>query len=565
VAASAEPKPVEAVRSTPAPAHARPGAESRPPSAAPARARRRPDPGLERAWRARALVCLAIGSVLTASMVVPLDLGLWAPALLVAATFVQVWGAGAFYRGAWAALRRGRATLDTLVVLGAGSAYTYSAAVTLWPGPAAAWGLGAGLSFAPSTLLVGVALLGRWLEARVGRHEVADRVSAVLAPAVLALSLLVLARWLLPGGQVPVRGLQAALAVLLAGCPAALGLAAPLAMMAGRRRAAELGVEVADAGALERARRIRTVVFDRTGTLTRGRPQVTAIRALGAWDERGLMRLAAATEAAARDWVGAAVLRRTERWKMTRPPASEFTATPGRGVQARVEGHEVVLGSLAHLSELEIPPADLQRLHDDAASRGTTPIAVAVDGRPAGLLEVTDPLRPEAGEVVGALKALGLEVWMITGDVPAAASAVAARAGVERSAGAVPAEQRADRVRALRSSGGQVAVVGDGVDDEAALAEADLGVVVRSSPGATAEADVALVREDLRGLVATVAVARRTSRRIRQGVGWAIGPSLLLLGAGAVLPSAALPLTPALVVVALAVSSVSVAANALRR
>jgi P-type Cu+ transporter len=558
--------PVEAAAaSTPARAHAEPSGEGRPPSPAPARAARLADPGLEGAWRARALVCLAVGSVLSASMVVPLDVRLWAPALLVAATFVQVWGAGAFYRGAWAALRQGRATMDTLVVLGAGSAYAYSAAVTLWPGPAAAWGLRAGLSFAPSALLVGVALLGRWLEARVGRHEVADRVSAVLAPAVLALALLVLARWLLPGGQEPVRGLEAALAVLLAGCPAALGLAAPLAMMVGCRRAAELGAEVADAGALEGACRVRTVVFDRTGTLTSGRPEVTAIRALGAWDERGLMRLAAATEAAAGDSVGAAVVRRTERWKMTRPPASEFAASPGRGVQATVEGHHVVLGSLAHLSELEIAPADLQRLHDDAASRGTTPVAIAMDGRPAGLLEVTDPLRPEAAEVVGALKALGLEVWMITGDVPAAASAVAARAGVERSAGAVPAEQRAEWVRALRSAGGRVAVVGDGVDDGPALAEADLGVVVGRAPGATAGTDVALPAEDLRGLVATLAVARRTSRRIRQGVAWAIGPSLLLLAAGAVLPAATLQLTPALAVAALVVSSLSVAANALRR
>lgn len=520
---------------------------------------------------ARTIVCFTVAGLLTALGLVPLDLRLWAPALLIAATFVQVWAGGPLYRGAWPAMRRGRATMDTMLVAGAGSAYAYSTFVILWPGPAAAWGFRAPISLGPSVLLLAVAQLGRWLEAGAGHSRLADRVSVYLAPALLVLALLTLGGWLALGHLQVTRGLEAALAVLLAGAPAALCLVAPLAALAGRRRAAARGVFLGERQALERLRRVKTVVFDRTGTLTRGHPEVTGIRALDVWDERSIIRLAAATETASTDALGAAVVRRTQGWKMTMPPAGDFICAPGRGVRARVEGHDVVLGSLTYLDELEIPAGELRELSEEVAADGSTPVAVAVDGRPAGLLEVSDPPRPEAAEVVSGLKDLGLEVWLMTGDLPAAARGLAAQTGVERVAGAVPSEERAAQVRSLKSSGTAVAMVGDGLDDAAALDEADVGIVVAGGEGGlpprVAASDMTLARDDLRGILDTLALARRSAVTARQGVVLALVYNVLLLplATGAILPGLGLWLMPPLVVAAVLLSCVSVALNTLRR
>lgn len=391
--------------------------------------------------------------------------------------------------------------------------------------------------------------------------RLADRVSAVFTPAVLLLALATFAFWYLhaPPETRLAQALVRAVAVLVVACPCALGLATPAALVVGLGRGAELGVLFRDAAALERASRIRTVVLDKTGTLTKGRPQLAALAPAPGRDGDTLLALAAAAEAGSEHPLGRALHEEAARRGLSLPAATAFQAAPGHGVRAQVGGQELLVGSPAFL--LRERGIAVGEPAPDAA--GLTPVAVALDGQLVGVLGLGDTVRDEAAAALTELRALGVEPVMLTGDQAAPAARIAAPLGITRvHAGATPL-QKAAHVRALRGAAPGVAMVGDGVNDAPALAEADLGVSLgHGADVAQAAADMTLLRSDLRALPAALRLSRATMRVIRQNLGWALVYNALgiplaagVLGGG---------LSPMVAGLLMSLSSVSVLLNSLR-
>jgi Cu+-exporting ATPase len=337
--------------------------------------------------------------------------------------------------------------------------------------------------------------------------------------------------------------------------------------MVGTGRAAELGILIRGGEALEGARRITTVVLDKTGTLTRGRPRVTAVVPASHGDERDLLRLAAAAEVGSEHPLGEATVARAREDGLDLPASTGFRSFTGRGVEATVEGRSVLVGNRALLAEMGIHLDGLVERAHALTEDGGTAMLVAVDGRPAGLIAVADTLRPESREAVADLRALGLDVWMLTGDNRATAEAIARAAGIEHVLADVRPAGKAERVAALQAEGKVVAMVGDGINDAPALARADLGIAVGTGADvALAAADITLVGADLRSVATAIALSRKTVGVIKAGLFWAFAYNLLLVpvAMGALYPSFHILLSPVLAAGAMAMSSVSVVANALR-
>ncbi|WP_028643139.1 heavy metal translocating P-type ATPase [Nocardioides sp. URHA0020] len=631
---------------------------------------------LRRRWQ----VALVTGLALMAVMYLPGDLdpmGWLGPVLLVVATVVQAWAGQDIYRQAWTNLKHRTTSMDTLVALGTGTAYGYSAFVVLWPELAERWGLPLHLYFETALIVVALVLLGRWLElkakkrtasslralvglapatARVLRGDVevdvpltgvvvgdlvrvrpgeklpvdgvvtegrsavdesmltgeslpvdktvgaavigatvnttgtlvvrttavgadsalaqivrlvedaqasappiqrlVDKVSAWFVPAVLVVALVTFLSWLTfgPEGQRVTLAIGTTIAVLIIACPCALGLATPTAVMVGTGRAAELGILIGDGLALETARRLTAVVLDKTGTITRGRPDLAAVTTVDPWSSDELVALVAAAEVGSEHPVGEAVVRAARERGLTLPTVDSFDSTPGHGVVAEIGDRTVVAGNAAHL-----------------AAHGVTAygagILVAVDGAYAGRLEVTDTVKPSSAAAVAQLRDLGLEVWMVTGDHETSARAVAAEVGIDHVLTDVRPADKAARVAELQAAGHVVAMVGDGVNDAPALAGADLGIAIGTGTDvAVAASDVTLVGGDLQGVVSAIDLSRRTVRTIKQGLVWAFAYNVLLIpvAAGALYWWHGLLLDPVLAGAAMALSSVSVVTNALR-
>jgi Cu+-exporting ATPase len=403
---------------------------------------------------------------------------------------------------------------------------------------------------------------------RAPMQRLADTVSSYFVPAILGLAALTFAGWLLLGpAHSATDALQAAVAVLIIACPCALGLATPTAIMVGTGRAAELGILIRGGEALEQARRIDTVVLDKTGTLTEGRPRVTAILPVAGWAAEDVLRLAAGVEMTSEHPLAGAVLGRAEADGVDRPAATDFRYEPGRGVSAVVEDRRVAIGSLAKAVELGLDLSEVAGEAERAAIAGRTPLVVSVDGRVAGLLVMADELKPGAPRFVAELQAMGLEVWMLTGDGQRTAEAVAARAGIERVVAGVLPQEKAAHVERLQAEGRRVAMVGDGINDAPALARADLGIAIGTGADvAMAASDVTLVGGDLRGVVTAIALSRRTVRTIRAGLFWAFAynAALVPVAMGVLHPLLGVMLSPVLAAAAMAMSSVSVVSNALR-
>ncbi|MBX5490782.1 MAG: copper-translocating P-type ATPase [Chloroflexi bacterium] len=399
-------------------------------------------------------------------------------------------------------------------------------------------------------------------------QRLADTVAGYFVPVVLALAALTFGLWLLVGPEPRLSfALTAAIAVLIIACPCALGLATPTAIMVGTGRAAELGILIRGGEALEQAHRIDTIVLDKTGTLTRGKPAVVGVVAAAEWSEGVLLRLAAAAERGSEHPLGEAIVARAQADGLALPAAEAFAALPGQGVRARVEGHEVLLGNRALLEQAGIDVTALVARAEAYADRGATPLYVAIDGHAAGLIAVADTLKPEAREAVAALRALGLAVWMLTGDHRATAEAIAREVGIDRVLAEVQPAQKATQVKALQAQGRVVAMVGDGINDAPALAQADLGIAIGTGTDvALAASDITLVGGDLRGIVAAIALSRQTVGTIKQGLFWAFAYNVLLIpvAMGALYPLFGVLLNPVLAAAAMAMSSVSVVTNALR-
>ncbi|KQW49484.1 ATPase P [Nocardioides sp. Root1257] len=387
-------------------------------------------------------------------------------------------------------------------------------------------------------------------------QRLADRVSAWFVPAVLLVALVTFLAWLAfgPEGQRLTLAIGTTVAVLIIACPCALGLATPTAVMVGTGRAAELGILIGDGLALETARRITALVLDKTGTITRGRPTLVGVTAVGGWHPDDLLVLVAAAEVGSEHPVGEAVVRGARDRGLDLPSVSGFDSTPGHGVVAEVDGRTVVVGNSAHLAA-------------HGVDTGEAGILVAVDGAYAGSVEVADTVKPTSAAAVAALKDLGLEVWMVTGDHESTASTVAAEVGIDHVLADVRPADKAARVAELQAAGHVVAMVGDGVNDAPALARADLGIAIGTGTDvAVAASDVTLVGGDLGGVVSAIELSRRTVTTIKQGLVWAFAYNVLLVpvAAGALYWWDGLLLDPVLAGAAMAMSSVSVVTNALR-
>jgi P-type Cu+ transporter len=387
-------------------------------------------------------------------------------------------------------------------------------------------------------------------------QRLADRVSAWFVPTVLVVALVTFLSWLAfgPEGQRLTLAISTTVAVLIIACPCALGLATPTAVMVGTGRAAELGILIGDGQALETARRITAVVLDKTGTITRGHPDVREVSTAAGWDADELLALVAAAEIGSEHPVGEAVVRGARERGLTLPAVDGFDSVPGHGVVATVAGRTVVAGNAAHLATHGVTA--------DGAG-----VLVAVEGAYAGRIDVADTVKPTSAAAVAALKELGLEVWMVTGDHEATARAVAAEVGIDHVLAGVRPADKAARVAELQAAGQVVAMVGDGVNDAPALARADLGIAIGTGTDvAVAASDITLVGGDLHGVVSAIELSRRTVTTIKQGLAWAFAYNVLLIpvAAGALYWWDGLLLDPVLAGAAMAMSSVSVVTNALR-
>lgn len=659
---------------------------------------------LKRRWQ----VALTTGLGLMAIMYVPIHLDTmdWLmPAIFVVATVVQAWAGADIYKAAWAVAKHRGTSMNTLVALGTGVAYGYSAFVTLWPGLAEKWGLPLHVYFETALVIVALVLMGRWLELRakkrtaasikalvglvpttarvVTRHpdghltetdlpldevgvgavvrvrpgekipldgtvvegtssvdesmltgesvpvtktsgdtvigatlngtgsllvkvtatgadgtlaqivhlvetaqgskvpmqRLADTAAAWFVPAVLLVAAVNFVLWAAlagtgTGGSMTLA-ISTTVAILIIACPCALGLATPTAVMVGTGKAAELGILIGDGEALETTRRVTAVVLDKTGTITRGRPDLTAVHTTTSWAHRRneLIALVGEAEAGSEHPVAAAITAHATHHGSPdgRIRTTSFEAVPGHGIIATLRTTEaeqrVLVGNQAHMRAQQIDTAPLAETAAEAAAQGGTPMYAAVDGQLAGLFVVADPVKPESADAIAQLKALGLEVWMVTGDNTGTAHAIATQVGIDHVMAEVLPADKAHRVASLQAAGHITAMVGDGINDAPALAQADLGIAIGTGTDvAIAASDITLVGGDLRTIVSAIALSRRTVATIKQGLAWAFAYNVLLIpvAAGALYWWHDLLLDPVLASAAMAMSSVSVVTNALR-
>ena len=399
-------------------------------------------------------------------------------------------------------------------------------------------------------------------------QRMADTVSSYFVPAVLVLAALTFAGWLLIGPDPKLTmAIEAAVAVLIIACPCALGLATPTAIMVGTGKAAELGILIRGGEALEEARRIDTVVLDKTGTLTRGKPAVIAITPRKDLSEDDLLRVAAAVENSSEHPLAHAIVARAKEAEIVLPTATNFRSTTGQGAESTVDGLAVAVGNRRLMQALEIELDDFETESTQAAKSGATPVFVAIDGRAAGVISVADILKLESPAAVSELKALGLQVWMLTGDNRATADAIAKQAGITQILADVLPDQKIAKIKQLQAQGHRVAMVGDGINDAPALAQAELGIAIGTGTDvAIAASDITLIGGDLRTIVTAIAISRKTVGVIKQGLFWAFAYNILLIpvAVGALYPAFHILLNPVLAAGAMAMSSVSVVTNALR-
>jgi Cu+-exporting ATPase len=615
------------------------------------------------------------------------DINRW---VLVPATFIQFWAGRRFYAAAWRAGRHGGTTMDTLVVIGTTAAWAYSVFVTLFPEVIHQAGMHPETYFDSSTIIIGLILLGRWLEARAksqangairrliglqatsarlvrGTDEVvvdladvqpgdllrvrpgdkvpvdgivvegtsavdesmltgeampatkqpgdevigatinatgsfifratrvgadtalarivslveqaqgskapiqrlADRVSEVFVPAVIVVAILTFLAWFAFGAEPRLTlALTAFIGVVVVACPCAMGLATPTAIMAGTGRGAEAGILLRGGEALERAERVSVVVFDKTGTLTAGRPEVVGIETAPGMDQAELLDVAGSLERGSEHPLGAAILGRARLDELGFRTAESFEAIPGHGVAGVIDGRRVVVGTARLLADRSIDVGPVAAAADDAGGAGRTIVFVAIDDRVAGFLAIADPIKPESAAAVRELADAGVATWLLSGDARPTAEAVARAVGIAPDhvlAEVLPGDKAAV-IERLQADGAVVAMVGDGINDAPALAQADVGIAIGTGADVAIEAaGVTLVGGDPRGVAAAIGLSRATMAIVRENLFWAFAYNVLLIPvAMGVLVPFGITLNPALAAGAMAMSSVAVVTNSLR-
>jgi len=620
------------------------------------------------------------------------------------ATPVQFWTGWRFYKGTWGALKHKTADMNTLIAVGTSAAYFYSVVAVLAPGLFSAAGIGLGLYFDTSSMIIALILLGRFLESRakgqtseaikrliglkpktaevirggkeieisveevqvgdivlvrpgeripvdgivrqgyssidesmitgesipvdkkvgdtviggtinrmgnfqfeatrVGKdttlarivklveeaqgskapiQRLADVIASYFVPAVIGIAIVTFIVWFFVG---PPPALTYALlnfvAVLIIACPCALGLATPTAIIVGTGRGAENGVLIRSGEALERAYKIDSVLLDKTGTLTRGEPRVTDIVAASSTSEDEVLRLAASVEHGSEHPLAEAIVKAFAEKKLKLLKTSDFQAMPGHGVEAVAEGKQVLLGNLALMKERKFSLNGMQKEAERMLGQGKTVLFLGVNSRVAGIIGLADTLKPNAREVVEALHKLDTEVVMITGDNHRTAGAIASEAGIGRVLAEVLPENKAREVKRLQDEGRVVAMVGDGINDAPALAQADVGIAIGTGTDVAMETgDVTLISGDLDGIVTAISLSKRTMNTIKQNLFWAFAYNTALIPVAAgilylVFGDAGVPsglhfvfgnygfLNPMLAALAMAASSITVVSNSLR-
>ncbi len=401
-------------------------------------------------------------------------------------------------------------------------------------------------------------------------QQLADKIAAVFVPVALGIAVLTFIGWLVLGPEPALSfAFVTGVSVLLIACPCAMGLATPTAIMVGTGKGAELGVLIRNGAALETLAKIDTAVLDKTGTLTRGRPELTDFLegdgAATASDD--VLALVAAAESKSEHPVAEAIVRAAKSRGLTLPEAMDFSSETGFGIEATVDGHKVQIGADRYMNRLDIALNGAETLAIGLAGDAKTPLYAAVDGVLAAVIGVADPLKDGSAEAVAALKSLGITVAMMTGDNLRTAEAIAAQTGIDRVLAEVLPGDKADEVKQLQAVGGKVLFVGDGINDAPALAQADVGIAIGTGTDIAIEAgDVVLMSGDLRGIVDATALAGRTLRTIRLNFFWAYAYNVALIpvAAGALYPLFGVLLNPMLAAAAMSMSSVFVVTNSLR-
>jgi Cu+-exporting ATPase len=414
-------------------------------------------------------------------------------------------------------------------------------------------------------------------------QRLADVIASYFVPIVIGIALITFIIWYFIG---PTPALTYAflnfIAVLVIACPCALGLATPTAIMVGTGRGAEHGILIRSAGALERAHQIDTVLLDKTGTLTRGQPEVTDILAVPSSSQEEVLRLAASAEHGSEHPLGEAIVRAAREKKLKLLPARDFNAIPGKGVRAQVAGRELILGNLKLIEEMGLSPNGLLTEAERLREKGKTVMFLGADSRVTGLIALADTLKPGAGEAVAELHRMGIETIMITGDNRRTAEAIAREAGIDQALAEVLPENKSSEVKKLQKKGRVVAMVGDGINDAPALAQADVGIAIGTGTDVAMETgDITLISGDLDGIVTAISLSKRTMSTIRQNLFWAFAynTALIPIAAGVLylaFGNGSVPsglhfilgnygfLNPILAAAAMAASSITVVLNSLR-
>jgi Cu+-exporting ATPase len=398
-------------------------------------------------------------------------------------------------------------------------------------------------------------------------QRLADRVSSYFVPAVIVSAIIAFAVWYFVGPQPRfAHALVNAVAVLIVACPCALGLATPMAIMVGTGRGARAGILIRNAEALETFGKVDTLIIDKTGTLTEGKPTLSSVTPQSGIDESGLLQLVASLERSSEHPLAAAIVKGAEARKLSLSDVNGFNSTTGKGVKGIVSGKQVAVGNAELFRELSVDPAPLLDQAEALRKEGQTVMLIAVDGKAAGLVGVADPIKESTPNAIRELKAAGLKVIMVTGDNATTAKAVADKLGIEFEADVLP-QKKADVVKDRQQQGSVIAMAGDGVNDAPALAQADIGIAMGTGTDVAMEAGgITLLKGDLRGILRARHLSKSTMRNIRENLFFAFVYNAVgvPLAAGVLFPGFGLLLNPMIAAAAMSFSSVSVIANALR-